>query len=79
MDRTGETVDEGIIVKKKAVDYQAIISEAIADRASFLTLTLSRDIVRDQHLETAIKYTPFPASTARVRVKYHVEYPSVTC
>ncbi len=71
----GVTVDDGLLIKKKTIDYQAIIKEALAQKASFLTTTVSRDVVRDRRLEKAIKYTPFPASTARVRVKYHVEYP----
>ena len=74
-EKAGESIDDGVIVARKKVDFQAVIREAVEQRASFLTMTLSRDIVRDQHLETAIKYTPFPASTALVRVKYHVAYP----
>jgi hypothetical protein len=75
METDGETIDRGVLVERKTVDYEAIIKKALIQEASFLTLTLARDVVRDQHLETSIRYTPFPASTARVRVKYHVEYP----
>ena len=71
----GETTDEGWIVEKRTIDYEAIIRSALTEEASFLTLTLSRDVVRDQHLVTSIRYTPFPASRARVRVKYNVQYP----
>jgi len=71
----GEATREGWIVRQKTIDYEAIIKSSLAEKASFLTLTLAKDVVRDQHLETSIKYTPFPASTARVRVKYRVEYP----
>lgn len=73
--KTGESTDNGLVVRRRLIDYQAVIKEAVAQKASFLTMTLSRDIVRDQDLKTSIKYTPFPDSTARIRVKYHVEYP----
>ncbi len=72
---TGETDDGGVIVRKRTVDYQSIIKEAVSERAAFLTLTQSDDIIRDQHISKSIRYTPFPASTALVRVKYHVEFP----
>ncbi|WP_271299199.1 hypothetical protein [Sphingomonas sp. CV7422] len=75
MRQTGESTNDGLLVRRRLIDYQSVIKEAVAQRASFLTLTLSRDIVRDQDLKTSIRFTPFPASTARIRVKYHVEYP----
>lgn len=71
----GEATDDGWIVDKKTIDYEAIVRSALENEASFLTLTVKRDMVRDQSLEASIDYTPFPASRARVRVKYHVEYP----
>ena len=75
MEKTGETDDGGVMVRRKTIDWQVIVREAMAAKAAFLTMTLSRDIVRDQDLRTSIRYTPFPDSTARIRVKYHVEYP----
>ncbi|QDM40635.1 hypothetical protein [Altererythrobacter sp. TH136] len=75
MTPAGETTDDSWIVKRRSVDYEAIIKSVLAEKASFLTLTLAQDIVRDRHLEKSIAYTPLPASRARVRVKYHVEYP----
>ena len=75
MSPVGEATSGGIIVKKRTIDYEAIIKSTLADKASFLTLTLAQDIVRDQHLETSIRYTRFPKSRGRVRVKYQVEYP----
>ena len=72
---TGESDDHGLIVRTKTIDYQAIIKEAVATKAAFLTLTLSDDLIRHQHLSKSIEFTPFPASTAEVRVKYHVEFP----
>lgn len=73
--KTGETTEEGLITVRKTVDYEAILKSVLAEEASFLTLTVKRDVIRDKHISTSIKYTPFPASQARVRVKYHVEYP----
>jgi len=75
MNQTGEATDRGIIVERKTVDYEAIIKTALTEQASFLTATLKRDVAHIQHLETSIRYTPFPSSRATVRVKYHVEYP----
>ena len=75
MTPAGEARQDGIIVKRKTIDYEAVIKSALAQKASFLTMTLEQDIVRDQHVETSIAYTPLPSSTARVRVKYRVEYP----
>ena len=75
MNPTGESNDGGWIVRRKTVDYEAITRSALMKQASFLTLTLAQDVVRNRHLETEIKYTPFPSSTATVRVKYHAEYP----
>lgn len=71
----GETTKNGPFTQKKIIDYQAIIKEAVAEKAAFLTLTLSDDIVRDQHISKSITFSPFPDSTALVRVKYHVEFP----
>jgi len=75
MRQTGESTNNGLLVRRRLIDYQTVIREAVAQKASFLTMTLSRDIVRDQDLKTSIRFTPFPDSTARIRVKYHVEYP----
>lgn len=75
MTPAGETTDDGWIVKRRSVDYESIIKSALAEKASFLTLTLAQDIVRDRHVEKSIAYTPLPTSRARVQVKYHVEYP----
>lgn len=75
MQQTGESTNDGLLVRRRMIDYQTVVREAVAEQASFLTMTLSGDIVRDQDLKTSIKYTPFPDSTARIRVKYHVEYP----
>ncbi|MXO74784.1 hypothetical protein GRI40_06060 [Altererythrobacter aerius] len=75
MSPAGEGVDDGLIVRRRSVDYEAIVKSALAEKASLLTLTLAQDIVRDQHLEKSIAYTPLPTSRARVRVTYHVEYP----
>jgi hypothetical protein len=75
MSPAGEATQDNGFVKRKTVDYEAIIRSVLVRKASFLTLTLLQDIVRDQHLETSLSYTPLPASRATVRVKYHVEYP----
>lgn len=75
MDAAGETTDNGLVVSRKTIDYEAITKSALAEKASFLTATLKRNIVRVQHLEKSIRYTPFPSSRATVRVKYDVEYP----
>lgn len=75
MTPAGEATDNGWVVKRRTVDYEALIKSVLAEKSSFLALTLAEDIVRDQHLEKSIAYTPLPASRARVRVKYHVEYP----
>lgn len=75
MQPDGEAVDKGIIVQTRTIDYESIIKKAFAENASFLTLTWKRDVIRDQYLEQSINYTPFPASRARVRVKYHAEFP----
>ncbi|MEA1084215.1 hypothetical protein SFC76_08065 [Sphingomonas sp. CD22] len=75
MRQTGESTNDGLFVRRRTIDYQTVVREAVAEKASFLTMTLSGDIVRDQDLKTSIKFTPFPDSTARIRVKYHVEYP----
>jgi hypothetical protein len=74
-EQMGESNDGGLIVRRSKIDYQAIIKEAVTEKASFLTMLLAGDIVRDQNLKTSIRYTPLPDSTARIRVKYHVEYP----
>ena len=75
MTPTGETNTNGWIVKRRTVDYEAITRSALMKRANFLTVTLAQEVVRNRHLETEIKYTPFPSSKATVRVKYHAEYP----
>lgn len=75
MNKEGETVQDGVFVKKKTVDYAAIIKSALTEKVSFMTLTVASDMIRNRQLETSIKYTPLPSSTALVRVKYHVEYP----
>lgn len=72
---TGEHTDEGLIVRRKTIDYQAVIAEAAASKASLLTMTVTREIVRNQQLSDSIRFTPFPASTALIRVRYRVEYP----
>lgn len=75
MNREGVTVEEGLIIKEEKVDYEAIVKTVLAKKASFLTLTVTREVIRDQSLITSIKYSPFPSSRARVRVKYRAEYP----
>ena len=44
----------GVIIKHRTIDYEAILRSALTEKASFLTLTLSQDILRDQRLETSI-------------------------
>ena len=73
-EQEGETVDNGVIVKKKTVDYVTLIRTAVADTPSFITLTVSRDKFRDRQFETSIIYTPLPSSTALIRVNYNVQY-----
>ena len=73
-EQEGETVDNGVIVKKKTVDYVTLIRTAVADTPSFITLKVSRDKFRDRQLETSIIYTPLPSSTALIRVYYNVQY-----
>lgn len=74
MDKKGEATDNGTIVKKKTIDYESVVRQALTERARFITLTLAREVIRDEQLETSIAYTPLPTSTARLRVRYHVEY-----
>ena len=71
----GTATDNGFLIKRETVDYEAVIASALTQQASFLTMTVKMDVIRDEHIETSIKYTPLPSSSARVRVKYHVEYP----
>jgi len=75
MNPTGEATGGGPFMKRKTIDYETVIRSAFTNEASFLTLTWKQTVVRDQHLERSIRFTPFPASRARVRVKYEVEYP----
>ncbi len=74
MTREGETVQIGLVVKRRTVDYETVIREALEERLSLITVTLKGDRLRDQHIAKSIRYTPLPTSRARVRVKYHVEY-----
>ena len=71
-EQEGETVDNGIVVKKKTVDYVTLIRTAIAETPSFITVTVSRDKFRDRQIE--ISYKPLPSSTALIRVYYNVQY-----
>ena len=71
----GEATDNGIIIKRRTIDYEAVIKSALVQEASFLTLTEKRDLIRDRHIATSIRFTPFPASHAMVRVRYHAEWP----
>ena len=74
---TGETNDDGWIVRRKTVDYEAITRSALMKQASFLTLTLAQDVVRNRHLETEIRYrnlqpqgvTDITADSGRRRAK----------
>ena len=74
MTREGEAVQTGLVFKRRTVDYETVVHEALTERLSLITVTLKGDRVRDQHIEGSIRYSPFPTSRARVRVKYHVEY-----
>jgi hypothetical protein len=74
MQPDGEAIDDGVIVKRRTVDYEAVIKSVLTRKARFLTTTLSQEKVRDQELETKIWPTPI-TSRARVRVKYRVEFP----
>lgn len=73
--RTGERDDDGMVVKRHTVDWEAVVTSALVAKASLIVLTVKGDVIRDQELEESIRYLPLPASRARVRVKYHVEYP----
>jgi len=75
MNPAGEATNDGWVVRQRTVDYEAVVRSALEERASLIVLTLKGDVIRDQRLESSIHYTPLPVSTARVRVKYHVEYP----
>lgn len=75
MNPAGESTDNGWVVKRKKVDYEAVIRTALVQQASLLTFTATYDVVRDQRLKDSIKYLPLPSSHARVRVKYRVEFP----
>ena len=74
MTREGESDDGGVIVRRRTIDYETVVRSALTQKASLITLTLAGDLIRDQNLETSIRFTPFPSSTARVRVKYHAEF-----
>lgn len=74
MTKAGEATNNGLLVKRRTVDYESILREALIAKVSLVTMTLTGDAVRDQHLENSIRYSPFPSSRAHVRVKYHVEY-----
>lgn len=75
MQPDGKASNNGIIIKRKTIDWETVIKTALADKASFLTMTVTETRVHDQELETSIRFMPFPASRARVRVKYEAEYP----
>ena len=74
MTADGETTERGILVTKKTVDYVTVINTAIAQKASFITLTVASNRIRDRKLKASINYTPLPSSTALIRVGYDVEY-----
>ena len=75
MTKEGETTVQGLLTVRRTVDYETIIKTALTNKASFLTMTVSEEVVRDRELSKSIKYTSITASRARVRVKYRAEYP----
>jgi hypothetical protein len=52
--------------------YASVIREATAQKSSFLTMTVERDMIREQAIEVRVLGVP---SRGRVRVNYHVQYP----
>ena len=75
MDQAGTTTRNGPFVRRETVDYEAVITEALSETVRFLTLTVTRQVVRDENLATSIRYLPLPSSRGRVRVLYRAEYP----
>jgi len=66
------TAETSSIVKIREVDFEAVLTSALSQKSSFLTLTLAENVVRDREIEATVLGLP---STARVRVNYHVEFP----
>ena len=74
MSPDGSATDGGIIVTKKTIDWETVLKSALSEQAKFTTLTLALDSMRDQDIEIIVPVVG-NVSQARVRVKYHVEYP----
>jgi hypothetical protein len=60
------------ICRSQTIDYGSVIREATAQKASFLAMTVERDLIREQAIEVRVLGIP---SRGRVRVNYHVQYP----
>jgi hypothetical protein len=60
------------LCRSQTIDYASVIREATAQKSSFLTMTVERDMIREQAIEVRVLGVP---SRGRVRVNYHVQYP----
>lgn len=74
MSPDGSATERGMIVTKTKTDWEAVLKTALSERSRFLTVTIEEDVQRDQVIKISIPVVG-GISTARVRVKYHVEYP----
>lgn len=74
MEKLGETVDKGVLVTKKTVDWRAVVSSALVDKATFGTMTHMETMVRNRRVTNSVNYTPI-SSSALVQVTYNAEYP----
>lgn len=67
------TAETSSIVKIKEVDYVSILNSALSQKSRFIALTESQNANRDREIEATV--LGIPASNAKVRVNYHVEFP----
>ena len=77
----GSATQKGVLITQKTVDWEVLTRSVLAQNSSFLTLTVKEDRIQDQEVEKLFmdwllrRFDVKLSSQARVRVKYHAEYP----